>query len=176
MAVIGIDPGTAITGYGIVEELGDGSLRAIDYGVLKTTANEITEVRLKLIFEQLNRLLLLHSLDCAAVEKLFFQKNVKTALSVGQARGVILLSLTLAKMKVYEYNPVDIKQSVAGYGHADKKQMQQMVKILLGLDRIPEPDDAADALAVAICHIHSIKLLNSIEPDEDDNKFIQSGY
>jgi crossover junction endodeoxyribonuclease RuvC len=168
MAVIGIDPGTAITGYGIVEELVDGSLKAIDYGVLRTSTNENAEIRLKSIFEQLNSLLLLHSLNCAAVEKLFFQRNVKTALSVGQARGVILLSLTLAKVKIFEYNPMDIKQSVVGYGHADKKQMQQMVKVLLGLECIPEPDDAADALAVAICHIHSYKLLNNLNSDENN--------
>jgi crossover junction endodeoxyribonuclease RuvC len=172
MAVIGIDPGTAITGFGIVEELGDGGLRAIDYGVIRTPANEYAEIRLQSIFEQLNNLLLLHSLESAAVEKLFFQRNVKTALSVGQARGVILLSLTLAKIKVFEYNPVDIKQSIAGYGHADKNQMQQMVRILLGLDCVPEPDDAADALAVAICHIHSYKLLNSLNIDEDNNQLI----
>ena len=168
MAVIGIDPGTALTGYGIVEELGDGSLRAIDYGVFRTNANEAPEIRLRSLFEQLNNLLLLHSLECAAVEKLFFQRNVKTALSVGQARGVIMLSLTLANKQIFEYNPMDIKQSVVGYGRADKKQVQQMVKVLLGLDSIPEPDDAADALAVAICHIHSHKLLNTINPDENN--------
>jgi crossover junction endodeoxyribonuclease RuvC len=166
--VIGIDPGTAITGYGIVEELGDGSLRAIDYGVIRTSANENAELRLQSIFEQLTSRLLLQSLECAAVATLFFQRNVKTALSVGQARGVILLSLTLAKMKIFEYNPLDIKQSVVGYGHADKKQIQQMVKILLGLDSIPEPDDAADALAVAICHIHSHKLLDYLNTDENN--------
>ena len=168
MAVIGIDPGTALTGYGIVEELGDGSLRAIDYGVFRTNANEAPEIRLRSLFEQLNSLLLLHSLECAAVEKLFFQRNVKTALSVGQARGVIMLSLTLANKQIFEYNPMDVKQSVVGYGRADKKQVQQMVKVLLGLDSIPEPDDAADALAVAICHIHSHKLLNTINPDENN--------
>jgi len=170
MAVIGIDPGTALTGYGIVEELADGSLKAIDYGVFKTDSKDSPEDRLSSLFEQLNSLIILHSLECAAVEKLFFQRNVKTALSVGQARGVILLSLTLAKKRIFEYNPMDIKQAVVGYGRADKKQMQQMVKVLLGLDHIPEPDDAADALAVAICHIHSYKLLQSSIPDEDNYK------
>ena len=170
MAVIGIDPGTALTGYGIVEELGDGSLKAIDYGVFRTDAKETPELRLRSLFEQLNALLPLHNLECAAVEKLFFQKNVRTALSVGQARGVIMLSLTLANKPIFEYNPMDIKQSVAGYGRADKKQMQQMVKVLLGLECIPEPDDAADALAVAICHIHSHKLLNYSEPDENNHQ------
>jgi crossover junction endodeoxyribonuclease RuvC len=166
--VIGIDPGTALTGYGIVEELADGSIKAIDYGVFKTDSSNSPEQRLSSLFEQLNNLLLLHSLESAAVEKLFFQRNVKTALSVGQARGVILLSLTLAKKPIFEYNPMEIKQAIAGYGRADKKQMQQMVKILLGLEQIPEPDDAADALAVAICHIHSHRLLQSSISNEDN--------
>jgi len=169
MAVIGIDPGTALTGYGVVEELTDGSLNAISYGVLKTDPEDSPELRLSSLFEQLNDLLLLHSLDCAAVEKLFFQRNVKTALAVGQARGVILVSLTLAKKPVFEYNPMEIKQAIAGYGKADKKQMQQMVKILLNMEKIPEPDDAADALAVAICHIHSRRLSQASILNEDDN-------
>ena len=168
MAVIGIDPGTALTGYGIVEELADGSLKTIAYGVFRTEPKELPEIRLASLFDQLNRLLNLHSLECAAVEKLFFQRNVKTALSVGQARGVILLSLTLANKRIFEYNPMDIKQAVAGYGRADKKQVQQMVKVLLGMDHIPEPDDAADALAVAICHIHSYKMLQTDNPDENN--------
>ena len=125
-------------------------------------------MRLASLFDQLNCLLNLHSLECAAVEKLFFQRNVKTALSVGQARGVILLSLTLANKRIFEYNPMDIKQAVAGYGRADKRQVQQMVKVLLGMDHIPEPDDAADALAVAICHIHSYKLLQTNNTDENN--------
>ncbi len=169
MAVIGIDPGTALTGYGIVEELADGTLNAVSYGVLKTNPKESPESRLSSLFEQLNGLLLLHSLDCAAVEKIFFQSNVKTALAVGQARGVILLSLALAKKTIFEYNPMEIKQAIAGYGKADKKQMQQMVKILLDLEQIPEPDDAADALAVAICHIHSRRLLQASHLNEDDH-------
>ena len=160
MAVIGIDPGTALTGYGIIEESADGSLKAVQYGVIKTRTHDSPEKRLHSIFEQLNKIIFLHSLESAAVEKLFFQKNVKTALSVGQARGVILLSLALAKIPVFEYNPMDIKQAVSGYGNADKKQMQQMIKVLLDLDCIPEPDDAADALAVSICHIHSQKYLS----------------
>ncbi len=161
MAVIGIDPGTALTGYGVIDELPDGSLIVIDYGVVKTDSAELPEARLNSLFEQLNKLLLLHRLDCAAVEKLFFQRNVKTALTVGQARGVILLSLALAKMPVFEYNPMEIKQAISGYGRADKKQMQQMVKVILAMEKVPEPDDAADALAVAICHIHSRRLLQT---------------
>ncbi len=169
MAVIGIDPGTALTGYGIVEENADGSLQAISFGVLKTDSKGSAESRLKSLFEQLNELLLFHSLDCAAVEKLFFQRNVKTALAVGQARGVILLSLTMAKKTIYEYNPMEVKLAIAGYGKADKKQMQQMVKILLNLEKNPEPDDAADALALAICHIHGRRLSQTSSLDENDH-------
>jgi crossover junction endodeoxyribonuclease RuvC len=157
MAVIGLDPGSAITGFGILEEHTDHSLEVIDYGVLRTSPEMPMAERLQSIYEQLNKLLVLHHPDSGAVENLFFQRNVRTAFAVGQARGVLLLSLAQAGIPVTEYNPMEIKQAVAGYGKADKPQMQQMVKMLLGLDEIPRPDDAADALAVAICHIHSRK-------------------
>jgi crossover junction endodeoxyribonuclease RuvC len=162
MAVIGIDPGTAITGFGIVDEKPDGSIIPLDYGVLRTEAGVKSELRLVSIFQQLNSVISGHPVESAAVERLFFQKNTKTALSVGEARGVILLSLTLNCIPVYEYNPVDIKQAVTGYGRADKAQMQQMVKVLLSLDAIPQPDDAADALAIAICHIHQSKFTDAL--------------
>jgi crossover junction endodeoxyribonuclease RuvC len=157
MAVIGLDPGSAITGFGILEERADHSLKVIDYGVLRTGPDLPVAERLQLLYEQLNELLVLHRPESGAVENLFFQRNVSTAITVGQARGVLLLALSQAKVPVAEYNPMEIKQAVAGYGKADKKQVQQMVKMLLGLDQIPRPDDAADALAVAICHIHSRK-------------------
>jgi crossover junction endodeoxyribonuclease RuvC len=160
MAVIGFDPGSAITGYGIIEENADHSLQVIDYGVLRTGTELSPPDRLKSIYEQVNQILALHQPQSAAVEKLFFQRNVRTALTVGQARGVLLLALAQTGLPIAEYNPMEIKQAVAGYGKADKKQMQQMVKMLLGLEKIPRPDDAADALAVAICHIHSRKLRN----------------
>lgn len=160
MAVIGIDPGTAITGYGIIEEKSNGNLRIVNYGVVRTPSGTNPEGRLKDLYEQLSQLVNCHSLESGAVEKLFFQRNVRTALSVGQARGVILLCLANAGIPVYEYSPMDVKQSVAGYGMADKNQVQQMVKTLLVLDQIPKPDDAADALAVAICHIHSRRFGN----------------
>lgn len=159
MAVIGIDPGTAITGYGIVLENENGNLQAIDYGAILTDKSSLPEVRLLHIYKQLREVLLIHKPDCGAVERLYFQQNVRTALSVGQARGVILLALADAQIPVYEYNPVDVKQAVSGYGRADKKQIQQMIKMLLNLDEAPQPDDAADALAVAICHIQSHKIL-----------------
>jgi len=157
MTVIGLDPGSAITGFGILEERADHSLEVIDYGVLRTGPELSTAERLQSIYEQLNNLLVLHHPDSGAVENLFFQRNVSTAITVGQARGVLLLALSQAGIPVAEYNPMEIKQAVAGYGKADKKQVQQMVKMLLGLKEIPRPDDAADALAVAICHIHSRK-------------------
>lgn len=155
MAVIGIDPGTAITGFGIVEEDPAGNLLAVSYGVFRTPAGVEPELRLLSLSKQLNQVLKTFTLESAAVEMLFFQRNVKTAISVGQARGVILLSLAERKIPVFEYNPMEVKLSVSGYGKADKAQIQQMVKTLLNLEEIPKPDDAADALAVAICHIHN---------------------
>ena len=159
MAVIGIDPGTALTGYGIVEELGNQSLQIIDFGVIRTESTDKPEIRLKKIFTQLNEILSIYKPETGAVEKLFFQRNTRTAMSVGQARGVAILSLAEAGLSIYEYGPVEIKQAVVGYGRASKNQVQQMVKMLLNLQEIPKPDDAADALAVAICHIHSRKML-----------------
>lgn len=158
MAVIGIDPGTAITGYGIVEEGQDGSLKTLNYGVFQTYPRESPGERLESLYQQLNEVVVSHSISSAAVENLYFQKNIKTAISVGQARGVILLNLAANRIPVFEYNPVDIKQAVTGYGRADKRQIQEMVKVLLGLKDIPNPDDAADALAIAICHIHQRKM------------------
>lgn len=157
MSIIGLDPGSAITGFGILEEHADHSLEVIDYGVLRTGPETPQAERLQSIYEQLNKILVLHKPVSGAVENLFFQRNVRTAFAVGQARGVLLLALAQAGIPVAEYNPMEVKQAVAGYGKADKQQMQQMVKILLGLKEIPRPDDAADALAVAICHIHSRK-------------------
>jgi crossover junction endodeoxyribonuclease RuvC len=160
MIVVGIDPGTATTGYGFIHETPDGTLQAIDYGVILTPAGMAAEKRLKLLYEQLNKLILFHRPHEAAVEKLFFQKNVKTAIAVGQARGVIMLALAQVEIDIGEYTPLEVKQAVAGYGGADKKQVQEMVKALLLLDAIPKPDDAADALAIAICHLNSRKINN----------------
>jgi crossover junction endodeoxyribonuclease RuvC len=158
MAVIGLDPGSAITGFGILEEGSDHSLKVIEYGVFRTSSKMNTADRLMSLYGQLNEILALHRPDSGAVEKLYFQRNVTTAITVGQARGVLMLALAQASIPIAEYNPMEIKQAVAGYGKADKQQMQQMVKMLLGLEKIPKPDDAADALAVAVCHIHSRKL------------------
>ncbi len=158
MVVIGIDPGTATTGYGLVRENLDGSLSVVDYGAIITAANLPMPQRLLELHRQLTEILLLHRPDCGAVEKLFFHRNVTTALSVGQARGVVLLALAAHGLEIGEYTPLEVKQAVAGYGGADKNQVQQMVRALLTLPDIPKPDDVADALAVAICHAHSARI------------------
>ncbi len=154
MLVIGIDPGTAITGYGLVREQQNGVLEVVDFGVIQTSAELEMPQRLLQLYRDLKQLALLHRPDSGAVEKLFFQKNVRTAISVGQGRGVAILALAEAGISIGEYTPLEIKQAVAGYGGADKNQMQYMVKALLELEDTPQPDDAADALAVAVCHIH----------------------
>lgn len=166
MLVIGIDPGTATTGFGLVRENEDGSLAARDYGVISTPADLPMPQRLLALNRVLAQILLLHRPEMAAVEKLFFQRNVRTALSVGQGRGVALFTLAQAGLPVAEYTPLEIKQSVAGYGGADKNQVQQMVRALLNLAEIPQPDDAADALAVAICHLHSWRLRSLVNREE----------
>ncbi len=157
MIILGVDPGTAITGYGIVQS--DGSeLGLIDYGAITTPADWLLPRRLVHIHRELGALIERHALTDAVVEKLFFSKNVRTALSVGQARGVALLAIAQAGIAVHEYTPLEIKQAVVGYGRADKNQIQQMVRMLLQLDAVPQPDDAADALANAICHAHSARM------------------
>jgi crossover junction endodeoxyribonuclease RuvC len=158
MLALGIDPGTATTGYGFVRELEQGELVAVAYGVIETSPNQRMELRLSDIYHKILELILLHQPDCCAVEKLFFQKNVKTALAVGQARGVVMLALAENQIPIAEYTPLEVKQAVVGYGGADKNQVQQMVKALLMLEKIPKPDDAADALAIAICHLHRYRL------------------
>ncbi len=157
MLVIGIDPGTAITGFGILEEQPGGGIRAIDYGVIRTKTEQSQPERLLALQQDLLRLVLKYQPAEAAVEKLFFQKNVKTALAVGEARGVVLLTLAMHHIPLAEYTPSDVKQTVVGYGAAEKKQVQFMVTELLKLESIPQPDDAADALAIALCHLHHYK-------------------
>ena len=161
MKTIGIDPGTAIMGWGVVEEVG-GTPRLVDYGAIKTPKELAQPERLLLLYYELQKLLRAHQPTAAAIEELFFGKNVNTAISVGQARGIALLALVQAGIPVHEYKPMAVKQAVAGYGGADKKQMQEMVRLTLGLDKIPRPDDAADALAVAICHAYSAPLLQRL--------------
>jgi crossover junction endodeoxyribonuclease RuvC len=157
MRVLGIDPGIAVTGYGVVEEL-RGELNPLAFGVIRTPADRSLPARLQLIYRGVRELAAEWKPTTAAVEELFFSRNVRTAMSVGQARGATLLALVDAGLAVAEYTPLAVKQAVTGYGSADKVQMQEMVRLLLGLAKIPRPDDAADALAVAICHLHSARL------------------
>jgi crossover junction endodeoxyribonuclease RuvC len=157
MRVVGIDPGTATTGYGVIEESA-GRLVLIAFGTVCTSAELPMPQRLLDLHNRLTELIALHAPDTAAVESLFFQKNVRTAITVGQARGVVLLALARGGVPVSEYTPLEVKQAVVGYGGAEKRQVQAMVRTLLALKEMPKPDDAADALAVAICHAHSHKI------------------
>lgn len=155
MLAIGIDPGTATTGYGLVQRTEPGELVAVKWGVILTPAEMPASERLVSIYQSLNDILHEHQPQTAAVESLFFQRNVRTAMSVGQARGVVLLALQQAGIPSFDYNPNQVKQAVSGYGAADKAQMQAMVRTLLDLPEIPRPDDAADALAIAVCHLNT---------------------
>ncbi len=159
MVILGIDPGTATTGYGLVEEKG-GKLSLIDYGVIITEPEHTAEQRLEIIFDQLGDIIDEYNPDEIAIEELFFSSNAKTAIAVGQARGVILLATQKAGVPMSEYTPNQVKNGICGYGSADKKQVQKMVQMILKLDEIPQPDDAADALAIAICHSSSRKYNN----------------
>ena len=161
MRTLGIDPGTAIMGWGIVDEAG-GALSLVDVGVFTTPAGMPQAERLAHIYQDLCALLERYRPEAAAVEELFFGKNVNTAITVGQARGVALLALAQAGTPIHEYKPSEVKQAVAGYGGADKKQMQEMVRLTLRLDKVPRPDDAADALAIAICHSYTAPMLRRI--------------
>lgn len=152
---LGIDPGTATTGYGLVRLTDEGELSAVSHGIISTPKDVTASARLEMLYDQLRDLLKLHTPDTAAVEKLFFARNVTTALAVGQARGVVLLALEQAGIETFEYTPKEVKQAVAGYGNAEKRQVQEMVRALLQLDSIPKPDDAADALAIAITHLNT---------------------
>jgi len=154
MLTLGIDPGTAIVGYGLVREYADGSLQAVDYGTIRTPAKTPMPERLSTIYEGITALVKKHKPEQSGVEELFFSRNVTTAITVAQSRGVILLALQQAGVHINEYKPNIVKQSISGYGGADKSQMQEMIRILLGLEKIPKPDDAADALAIAITDLH----------------------
>lgn len=161
MHILGIDPGTAIMGYGLIEKQGN-RLIPLAYASWRTPAHTPMPGRLLTLYQELQSFIEAHQPDQIAVEELFFNRNTTTAISVGQARGVILLAAAQAGIPVYEYTPLQVKQAVVGYGRADKKQVQQMVRALLGLKEIPKPDDTADALAIAICHAHSVNLLNRL--------------
>ena len=153
LRILGIDPGLATIGYALLDKE-TNHFEVLEYGVIKTSADKDDIERLEIIHRNIEALIKEFEPEQMAVEELFFNKNVKTAISVGQARGVILLAGSQAGLKVAEYTPLQIKQAVVGYGRADKMQVQQMVKSLLNLSEIPRPDDAADALAISICHGH----------------------
>ncbi len=155
MLVLGIDPGTATTGFGLVREHADGALEAVHYGVITTPARTPMAERLQQIYREMTTLIATYHPDSAAVETLFFGKNVTTAITVAQGRGVILLALAEAGLPIREYKPSEIKQAIAGYGNADKRQVQEMIRQLLELDELPRPDDAADGLGVAITDLNA---------------------
>ena len=156
MITLGVDPGTATMGFGVVQ--GDGDPELLEHGVVKTRSTEPMPERLLQLFDGLNQVIADHRPDVMAVEQLFFARNVTNALAVGQARGVVLLAGAQHGIPVFEYKPSEVKLAVAGHGAADKQQVQSMVQLILSLDAIPHPDDAADALAVAICHVYSSRL------------------
>jgi crossover junction endodeoxyribonuclease RuvC len=159
--ILGIDPGTAIMGYGLVNETNAG-LELVAYGSLNTPARTSLPSRLLSLYQQLKDLIEKYEPAEMAVEELFFNKNTTTALGVGQARGVALLAAAQYNLKFYEYTPLQVKQALVGYGRATKDQVQQMVQVTLNLDQIPKPDDAADALAIAICHCRSRQFLRRV--------------
>lgn len=151
MRVIGIDPGTACLGYGIIENITKQKFKVITYGCVKTPAHTDMSWRLLVIYKAIEKLIKKHKPDCLTVEKIYFMKNVKTAISVSQARGIILLLAMQNNLQVAEFDPTQVKLAITGYGKADKSQIQKMLRLQLGLEEIPKPDDAADALAVALC-------------------------
>lgn len=151
MRILGIDPGTGILGFGVIESNGQKA-QLVDAGVIRTPVKEDDAVRLETIYQELTDIIVASKPEVMSVEKLFFARNVTTAMTVAQARGVVLLCARLAGLPIFEYTPMQIKQAVAGYGKADKKQMQEMVRVLLKLQTVPQPDDAADALAAALTH------------------------
>lgn len=156
MKILGIDPGTATTGFGLIDKTGP-KLTKIDCGVISTLKTTPMPERLQIIFSDISELIKHHKPDYIAVEKLFFTNNITTAMTVSQARGVVLLVAAQNNVEIAEYTPLQVKMSVTGYGQAEKKQIQEMVKKILKLQTIPKPDDAADALAIAICHSATVK-------------------
>ena len=154
MIILGIDPGYAVVGYGVLEFDGN-KFKVIEHGAVTTDASMNMFDRLKSIYDDINEIIERTRPDFMAIEELFFNSNQKTAINVAQARGVLLLAAMNHNVEIFEYTPLQVKQAVAGYGRADKNQVQQMVKLLLGLKEVPKPDDTADAVAIAICHGHS---------------------
>ncbi|MCG7410355.1 crossover junction endodeoxyribonuclease RuvC [Paenibacillus sp. ACRRX] len=161
MRILGIDPGIAIVGFGFVDKQGS-RITPVQFGSIQTESTTAPEVRLLQVFEATEQLLDQFKPDAMAVEKLFFNRNVTTAFSVGQARGVTILAAAKRGIPIAEYTPMQVKQAIVGYGKAEKKQVQEMVKLFLKLKTVPKPDDVADALAIAICHAHSSGLQDQL--------------
>lgn len=154
MRIIGIDPGYAIVGYGVIDYIGN-KFKIVEYGAITTESNQNMNERFKSIHDDLNTIIERTKPEFLAIEELFFNSNQKTAINVAQARGVLLLSALNHGISIHEYTPLQVKQAVVGYGRAEKKQVQLLVKSILGLEKVPKPDDTADALAIAVCHAHS---------------------
>ena len=162
MIVLGIDPGIAIVGYGVIDYTGN-KFTVLDYGAVTTPATMAVPDRLNEIFNGVNVIIEKYKPEFMAIEELFYNKNAKTVINVAQGRGVTLLTAARHQIPVYEYTPLQVKQAVVGYGRAEKKQVQQMTKVLLNLEKVPKPDDTADALAIAICHAHSYNAMSRIK-------------
>ncbi|AUG58226.1 crossover junction endodeoxyribonuclease RuvC [Acetivibrio saccincola] len=161
MVIMGIDPGIAIVGYGVVKYEGN-KFTPMDYGAIRTDSSTGLSQRLLYIYNRLEEIIEKYKPDAISIEELFFNKNIKTALTVGHGRGVAVLAAARANIEVFEYTPLQVKQSVVGYGRAEKTQVQHMIKVILNLKKTPKPDDVADALAVAICHGNSCKMINLV--------------
>lgn len=155
MRILGIDPGTATVGYGIIEVTND-NISVINYGFIQTSSKKPMSERLNVIYDDIKTLISTFNPDLMSIEELFFFKNAKTVISVSQARGVILLAAVQSDIPIFEYTPLEVKVTLTGYGRSDKNEVQNSVKDILGLEEIPKPDDAADALAIAICHYQNI--------------------
>ena len=160
MIIFGIDPGTATTGFGVIELAADRTIKTLDYGIISTPKEEHMPARLDMLYGDLKELLSQYRPAAVAIEQLFFARNVTTAISVGQARGVAILACEQQHIPIAEYTPLQVKQAVTGFGKAEKKQVQKMVQTILALKSVPKPDDAADALAIAIAHSATLKLKN----------------
>lgn len=154
MKILGVDPGYAIVGYGVVEYK-NNKFKPLDYGAVTTSAGMDFADRLEIIYSGMDEIIKRNRPEALSIEKLFFNTNTTTAIDVAQARGVILLAAKQNNLPIYQYTPLQVKQAVTGYGRAEKRQMMELTRILLGLDKCPKPDDTADALAMAICHAHT---------------------
>ncbi|MCR8634074.1 MULTISPECIES: crossover junction endodeoxyribonuclease RuvC [Paenibacillus] len=162
MRIMGIDPGIAIVGFGLIDKQGS-RLVPVQYGCIQTEAHTDSAVRLKMVYDSMVQLIDTYKPDAIGIEKLFFNRNVTTAMAVSQARGVLILAAIQKGLMIGEYTPLQVKQAIVGYGKAEKKQVQEMVRMFLHLSAVPKPDDVADALAVAICHAHSCTMQQKID-------------